>query len=1122
MNKEITKKHIDSTLELAQELQKAVSNAKDNIFVERIGPIVEAPKSKNFLIKLMDVAFRSSNYKRVSKYVMQLFKKPENYKGLFKWHEKILVNLYKSIGSKIPKVSIPLMLSQIQSITNSIVFYVGDKKFNEHSKTRKSEGVKLNVNLIGETLVGEGEAMERIAAYKHLINEASVHYISIKISTIYSHISPVAYNYTVEKLVDRLSILYDEVLTIESKTGEVKFINLDMEEYQDMSLTVDTFINTLSLPRFQNLRAGIVLQAYVPDSYNYLLKLQKWAIERVKNGGAPIKIRIVKGANMEMEMTEASLEDWPLVTFNEKAQSDANYKKILMQLLNEESCKAVNLGIASHNVFDLSFAMVLVKKDKLVQYVDFEMLEGMANAMVNQLLVHKMNVLLYTPVVHPENYTNAIAYLVRRLDEGTADGNFLKESIDLKVGAPKWGELEKQFLKSIALIDTISAEPKRKQNRNTDTYTKQGSEFHTVPNTDWILNENQQWIEKVKERWINPTTIFGAIVPVVGATEKKNRETIEQIGWNGKQPWKYELADADDYKQVIESDSSWYKITNEKRIEILHQVAVEIEKNRGDLIGIAVAELGKLVTEVDVEVSEAIDFANYYAYSLKQLLAEGLEPQTGGINLVLSPWNFPVAIPCGGVLALLIAGKRVILKPSQNAAATAYVMCKCLWDAGIPKDALLFLPTKESNLDSFLTEGNTFEAVILTGGTDTAKFLLNRNPRLNLYAETGGKNATIITSLSDREQGIKDVVNSAFGNTGQKCSATSLLILEEEVFNNKQFKKLLKDAVESRVVGNPWNFETQIGPLAVEVSDKLKKSIESTPKEQWLVEPVLDGDFMLSPGVKWGVTTSDFEYCNELFGPILSVMKAKNFKDAVKLVNGVEYGLTSGLESLDQIEIDYWLNTIQAGNLYVNRSTTGAIVQRQPFGGMKASNFGFGMKAGGPNYVRQFLKVEEKEQEENYQHVYDSYFDKEIDYVKLRGQHNINVYLKPENIILLVDGNISEQDIDLVLKAAKIMNVNVEAYSLKEITHSTLKIKMITSFNELEQKLNHETIIRALNYDSLDTNFLKLCHNKAIHIYGNKPTENGRMEFLNYLNEQNRSINYHRYGNLMGVKSNDN
>ena len=1118
MNKKVTEEHVNRTLELAGKLQKGVSTAKDNTFVDRIGPIVDKPKSKIFLIRLMDVAFRSSDYKKVSKYISRLLKKPQNYKGLFKWYEKILINIYKSIGSKVPTISIPVLLSQVKSVTNSIVFYVGDVKFSDWYKKRKDEGVQLNVNLIGEMLVGNDEGDERIEDYKHLINQDNVDYISIKISTIYSHINAFAYDSTVENLVKRLSLLYDEVLNVKKKTGVAKFINLDMEEYRDMSLTVDAFINTLSLPKYKKLRAGIVLQAYLPDSYKYLLKLKDWAIERVKNGGAPIKIRIVKGANMEMEMTESSLEDWPLVTYNKKVESDANFKKLLLELLNEESCKAVNLGIASHNIFDLAFALTYVKEYNLAPYVDFEMLEGMANAMVNELLVHKMNVLLYTPIVHVENYTNAIAYLVRRLDEGTAEGNFLKESINLRVGTPKWEELKQQFLDSVALIDSVSSEPNRNQDRNTEIYTKQGPEFHNVPNTDWVLKANRNWIQEVKKRWMKPAQALGKTVAVTGAVKKKKREIIEQIGWSGTLPWKYELANANDYKEAIESDSSWYGLTDIERIDVLRNVAVEIQKKRGDLIGVAVTELGKVVTEVDVEVSEAVDFANYYAHSLEQLLKEGIEPEPGGINLVLSPWNFPVAIPCGGVLASLIAGKRVILKPSQNAAATAYIMCKCLWDAGIPQDALYFLPTEEFVLDEFLSEGNVFEAVILTGGTETAKFLLNRNPRLKLFAETGGKNSTIVTSLSDREQAIKNVVNSSFGNTGQKCSATSLLILEKEVFENEHFKELFADAVKSRIVGNPWDFETEVGPLAVPISEKLRKSIENTSKDKWLVEPVLEGDFILTPGVKWGVTTNDYEYNNELFGPILSVLKAEDIKDAVQIANGVEYGLTSGLESLDQNEIDYWLENLRAGNLYVNRSTTGAIVQRQPFGGMKASCFGLGRKAGGPNYVLQFIDTKENVQKENYQYWDDIHFSKQIDYVKLRGQHNINVYLKRKTILLLIDEKTSKQEINLVLKIAKVMGASVEAYALKEVQHTNLKVKVLNNFNELEPKLNHKVTVRALNYNTLDDTFLKLCHNMAIHVYGRQPSENGRIEFLNYINEQNRSINYHRYGNLMGVE----
>ena len=273
---------------------------------------------------------------------------------------------------------------------------------------------------------------------------------------------------------------------------------------------------------------------------------------------------------------------------------------------------------------------------------------------------------------------------------------------------------------------------------------------------------------------------------------------------------------------------------------MLKEVAKHIAEKRADLIGMAVSELGKLPKEVDIEVSEAIDFANYYAESIYDLKKENIEYDSSGINLVLSPWNFPVAIPTGGVLASLAAGKRVILKPSQNAAGTAYLISTCLWDAGIPKDAFYFLPSEEKTLDSFLSSGNIFDAVILTGGNETAQFLLQRNPYLNLYAETGGKNATIVTALADKEQAIANVVNSAFGNSGQKCSATSLLILEKEVYEDETFRKQLLDAIQTLKVGSVWNFSNKMGPLIREPLENLRRGLETLEDdESWALPPIL-------------------------------------------------------------------------------------------------------------------------------------------------------------------------------------------------------------------------------------------------------------------------------------------
>ena len=1113
----ITDEIINQTIELAKEIQQKNSRRKPDVFADRLAPLLEAPESKVFLIKLMDVAFRSNNFDRISNYVIYLFNSTDAHKNLFNPSENILVRLFRIVGYKFPSVSIPLILNQIQEVTSPVIFFNNSPKFKAHVLKRKKQGITLNVNPIGETLIGEFEAKERLRKYIKILNDENVNYLSIKLSTIHSQIETIAHDEIIEECIQRLSILYNEILKIRDFTGVEKFINLDMEEYRDLSITLQTFKRTLSKPEFKTLRAGIVLQAYLPDTFKEAIKLRDWAIERMKNGGASVKVRIVKGANLEMEKTEASMYGWSLATYSTKIDTDANYKKILLELLQPFSAESLNVGVASHNVFDLAFCLNLTLKNKLQKYVDFEMLEGMAKSTVNVINKKGVNLILYTPIVEKDNYLNAIAYLVRRLDEGTQDGNFLKEGFNLTTNSKKWIFLKTQFLDSIKKINSVKIESNRRQNRLSEKHEiKKG--FQNCPDTDWTIESNREWIRKVRNKWLTSSSI--SVVPIVGTTTKINRKKIHQNNWRKKLSWFYELATEDDFEKTINSTSSWYSITPEERYRLLKKAAKHIAEKRADLIGIAVSELGKLPKEADIEVSEAIDFANYYAESILVLEKENIEYKPSGINLVLSPWNFPIAIPIGGVLASLAAGKRVILKPSQNAAATAYLISTCLWEAGIPKDAFSFLPCKEQTLDKYLRSENIFDAVILTGGTKTAQFLLNRNPYLNLYAETGGKNATIVTALADKEQAIAHVVDSAFGNSGQKCSATSLLILEKEVYENKQFKALLKDAAESLKVGNPWNFETKIGPLAVPINDRIKHVLNSTKNKDWLLKPKLKGNQLLTPGIKWGINQEDFEYQNELFGPILCVMQADNLKEAIKLVNGTPYGLTSGLESLSKKEVDDWKNRVIAGNLYVNRSTTGAIVQRQPFGGVKASSFGFGMKAGGPNYIRQFINLKTKKSsllkiENNFKTVYKEHFSRETDCSKIRGQHNIFRYIKANKIIILTDDKTKKEDLEIVLLSCKITKVPYEIVSTDKnntLGHQIInRDKLISLLNTIDLKTRFRSLIQRLPEE-----FLRECYKKNISIYNRPPCTNGRFELLNYYREQSLSINFHRYGNLMG------
>ncbi|HBE67035.1 MAG TPA: proline dehydrogenase [Planctomycetaceae bacterium] len=401
--------------------------------------------------------------------------------------------------------------------------------------------------------------------------------------------------------------------------------------------------------------------------------------------------------------------------------------------------------------------------------------------------------------------------------------------------------------------------------------------------------------------------------------------------------------------------SGWREIPARERYETLRRVAQEIRLARADLVGAAMADAGKTILESDPEISEAIDFVEFYASTALELqTSSAFEAQPRGAVIVISPWNFPIAIPCGGIAAALAAGNTTILKPASDTFLPAAILCECFWRAGVPREALQLVACSGRDASAYLLGHPNIKTVILTGGTETALRILEARPSLDLLAETGGKNATIISSLSDRDLAIKNVLHSAFSHAGQKCSATSLLLLEEEVYHDNDFRNALIDAASSLTVGSAWNLKTKMGPLIRPPSGDLARGIkELEPGESWALMPrdLDDNPCLFSPGIKWDVQRGSFTHLTELFGPVLGVMPYRDLSEAIDIIHETGFGLTSGLESLDDREQDEWQRRVQAGNLYQNRPTTGAIVLRQPFGGMGKSAFGPGIKAGGPNYV---------------------------------------------------------------------------------------------------------------------------------------------------------------------------
>ena len=377
------------------------------------------------------------------------------------------------------------------------------------------------------------------------------------------------------------------------------------------------------------------------------------------------------------------------------------------------------------------------------------------------------------------------------------------------------------------------------------------------------------------------------------------------------------------------------------------------------LASAAAAETGKVLAEADVEVSEAVDFAAYYAATARELdRVSGARFVPAAVTVVTPPWNFPIAIPAGGVLAALAAGSGVVFKPAPQARRCAAVVAEALWEAGVPREVLALVDIDEGELGQRLITHDAVDRVILTGSWDTAALFRSWRADLPLLAETSGKNAIVVMPSADLDLAAADLIKSAFGHAGQKCSAASLAILVGPVGRSKRFARQLVDATRSLRVGPPSDPASEVGPLVEPPSGKLEWALTTLDEgERWLVEPQrLDPDGEDSgrywtPGIRTGVSAGSRMHLEEFFGPVLGILHARTLDEAIELQNAVAYGLTAGLHTQDPDDLERWLDRVEAGNLYVNRGITGAIVQRQPFGGWKRSSVGAGTKAGGPNYL---------------------------------------------------------------------------------------------------------------------------------------------------------------------------
>lgn len=953
---------------------------------ERLAGVLKDPRGLDFTVGFVDGVMRPEDLGVAGRNLEQVAKLTPKF---LPWYLKAAIRVGGVVAPVLPWIVIPIARRVLRAMVGHLVLDATPDKLGPAIATLRESGNRLNLNLLGEAVLGEEEADRRLAGTYEFLARDDVDYVSIKVSSVVSQLSMWSFDEAVAKVVAKLTPLYE----LAAKSRTPKFINLDMEEYRDLDLTIAVFTTLLDQPQLRGLEAGIVLQTYLPDALGAMQELTAWAKNRRAAGGAPIKVRVVKGANLAMEHVDAAVHGWPLATYDTKQDSDTNYKRVLDWSMTPERTDAVKLGVAGHNLFDVAHAWLTARERGVDSRVEFEMLLGMATGQAEAVRRDVGNLLLYTPVVNPSEFDVAIAYLIRRLEENASQDNFMSAVFELAASEPLFQREQARYLASLAALEptvVTAPAPNRTQNRHTEWTDESlaaamtvpdapapgaehdddpsltsvvlgitrgssgidGAEltdaaasafpagsgvtpgFRNEPDTDPALAANREWGRRILERV--PGSMLG--MNTIAAARVDDAATLERI-----------------VQTVAARGRAWGELPGAERAAVLHRAGYALAANRDRLIEVMAAETGKTIAESDPEISEAIDFAHYYAERARELdHVQGAVFVPSKLTVITPPWNFPVAIPAGGVLSALAAGSGVIIKPAKLAQRSGAVMVEALWEAGIPRELLTLVDIGERELGKELVSHPAVDRVILTGAYETAQLFRSFRKDLPLLAETSGKNAIIVTPSADLDLAASDVVKSAFGHAGQKCSAASLVILVGSVAKSERFRRQLVDATRSLRVGWPEQATSQMGPIVEPANGKLLHALTQLGiGEEWLVEPqqLDDTGRLWSPGIRTGVAPGSYFHLTEFFGPVLGVMHAKDLDEAIRLQNAVDYGLTAGLHSLDAHELGTWFDRVEAGNLYVNRGITGAIVERQPFGGWKRSAVGAGAKAGGPNYL---------------------------------------------------------------------------------------------------------------------------------------------------------------------------
>jgi RHH-type proline utilization regulon transcriptional repressor/proline dehydrogenase/delta 1-pyrroline-5-carboxylate dehydrogenase len=829
----------------------------------------------------------------------------------------------------------------------------------------------FTIDLLGEASLTEAEADRYQAEYLHLVDGLTTAVnewpavdeidrdaygplprvnVSIKLSSLYSQFDPIDPEGTSRAVKDRLR----PILHLARRRRA--FVNLDMEQFSYKDLTIRIFEELLDEDDFRDWPdVGIALQAYLRSAERDVCGLAEWA----KRRGTPVWVRLIKGAYWDYETVVAAQEGWPVPVWTRKWQSDATYEKLSIFLL--ENHRTLRPAFGSHNVRSLAHAMAAAQLMGLPPgSYEIQMLYGMADPMKHALVRLEQRVRVYTPF---GQLLPGMAYLVRRLLENTANTSFLRASFSENVP-------EEKLLMNPALL----ADPLLDAEEPSDD-----GEFHNEPLTDFSQEAGRgamaAALAQVKKQ------LGGEYPPIIEGRAVEASQWIESVNPSHQREivGRCRRASVAQATEAIAAAAralpAWRDTDPERRAQYLEAAAEVLRRRRFELAAWEVYECAKQWREADADVAEAIDFCVYYAREMRRLAEPqrvdlpGEENATiydpRGVCVVIAPWNFPLAILAGMTTAALVTGNTVIMKPAEQSSVVAAKLMEVFQEIGLPPGAVSYLPGVGEEIGPTLAEHPDVALIAFTGSRGVGVALSRQAAALaagqthikRLIAELGGKNAIIVDDDADLDEAVAGVVTSAFVYQGQKCSACSRAIVLEPLYD-KFFGRLV-EATRSLKIGPAEDPGCKVGPVIdADARDRILGFIEKGKQEAKLAFAgdlgfLLNEGFYVAPHIFADVPPTASIAQEEIFGPVLSVLKARDLTHALEIANGTSYALTGGFFSRSPDNIRRAKREFRVGNLYINRKITGALVHRQPFGGFKLS--GIGSKAGGPDYLLQFM-----------------------------------------------------------------------------------------------------------------------------------------------------------------------